>query len=37
MATKSAGLSWTHDLSSVLERARSENRHVLLDFTAAPM
>jgi hypothetical protein len=37
MAIKSAQISWTHDLSSALERARGENHHVLLDFTAAPM
>jgi hypothetical protein len=37
MATETAGLSWTHDLTSALERAQGKTHHVLLDFTAAPM
>jgi hypothetical protein len=37
MAIKSSEITWTHDLASALERARRENHHVLLDFTAAPM
>jgi len=30
-------LQWEHDFDSTLERARREGRHVLLDFSAAPM
>jgi hypothetical protein len=30
-------LHWEHDFDSTLERARQEGRHVLLDFSAAPM
>jgi hypothetical protein len=37
MATGTTKISWTHDLTSALERAQGENHHVLVDFTAAPM
>ena len=30
-------IAWRHDIDQVLEDARSQNRHVLLDFSAAPM
>jgi hypothetical protein len=30
-------ISWSHDFAAALEEARAGNRHVLLDFSAAPM
>ena len=30
-------IAWRHDIDRVLEDARAQNRHVLLDFSAAPM
>jgi hypothetical protein len=30
-------ISWRHDIERVLEDARSQNKSVLLDFSAAPM
>jgi hypothetical protein len=30
-------IQWRHDLERVLEEARTANRPVLLDFSAAPM
>ena len=32
-----ATIDWRHDLDPELERARQNGRHVLLDFSAAPM
>jgi hypothetical protein len=29
-------ISWERDLDTVLEEARAQQRHVLLDFSAAP-
>ena len=29
-------ISWSNDLDQALSRARSEQRNVLLDFSAAP-
>ena len=31
-----SAITWTNDLDQALTRARSEQRNVLLDFTAAP-
>lgn len=31
------GIAWEHDFDRALDRARTERRHILLDFTAAPM
>jgi len=33
----SSGIAWESRLETALERARSEDKHVLLDFSAAPM
>jgi hypothetical protein len=30
-------ISWRHDIDAVLGEARTQKRHVLLDFSAAPM
>ncbi len=30
-------ISWRHDLEGALADARAQRRHVLLDFSAAPM
>lgn len=30
-------IAWNESVDQVIERARNEHRHVLLDFTAAPM
>ena len=30
-------IPWRHDVATVLEDARKNNRSVLLDFSAAPM
>lgn len=37
MAVQGRSISWEHDLERALEHARAQQRHVLLDFTAAPM
>jgi hypothetical protein len=37
MPTASSSIAWTHDLDSALTHARASQRHILLDFTAAPM
>ena len=36
MATNGV-IGWQHDLEDALEQARRQQRHVLLDFSAAPM
>jgi len=33
----SSVIAWESRLEDALERARSQNKHVLLDFSAAPM
>ena len=30
-------IAWRHDVDAVLEEAKSANKPVLLDFSAAPM
>jgi hypothetical protein len=35
-ATQTA-IEWRHDVDQVLADAKSQHRHVLLDFSAAPM
>jgi hypothetical protein len=37
MAVERKEIEWTHSLEDALEEARSRLRHVLVDFTAAPM
>ncbi len=37
MATPNTGITWRHDFEPALEDARRAQRHVLLDFSAAPM
>jgi thiol:disulfide interchange protein len=37
MAVERKEIAWTHNLENALQQARSQQRHVLLDFTAAPM
>lgn len=37
MATGQATISWTTDFDQALNEGREKQRHVLLDFTAAPM
>jgi hypothetical protein len=37
MAVERKEIVWTHNLDQALEIARSLKRHVLLDFSAAPM
>jgi hypothetical protein len=37
MAVEHKQIVWTHNLERALEEARSGRRHVLVDFSAAPM
>jgi hypothetical protein len=37
MAVERKEIAWTHSLEAALTEARSRKRHVLVDFTAAPM
>jgi hypothetical protein len=37
MAVERREITWLSNLEEGLERARAEKRHVLLDFSAAPM
>ena len=37
MTSTTTGINWRHDFDRALQDARSRNRHVLLDFSAAPM
>jgi hypothetical protein len=37
MAVERKETVWTHNLEQALEEARSRGRHVLVDFSAAPM
>jgi hypothetical protein len=37
MSTATSSILWTRDFDSTLTRARENRRHILLDFTAAPM
>jgi len=34
---QSRTIEWTHDFETALERARREEQHLLLDFSAAPL
>jgi hypothetical protein len=37
MAVKQMEIAWMTDLEAALEKAKAQQRHVLLDFSAAPM
>jgi ribulose-5-phosphate 4-epimerase/fuculose-1-phosphate aldolase len=37
MAVEHGTIAWKHDLDEALNLARQQQRHVLLDFSAAPM
>jgi hypothetical protein len=37
MPAQQTAIAWTNNLEKALERARSDHKDVLLDFTAAPM
>jgi hypothetical protein len=37
MAVQGRSITWEHDLERALEHAHAQRRHVLLDFSAAPM
>jgi hypothetical protein len=37
MAVEHKDIVWTHNLERALDEAKSRQRHVLLDFSAAPM
>jgi hypothetical protein len=37
MAVQGRSIAWEHDLERALDSARAQQRHVLLDFSAAPM
>jgi hypothetical protein len=37
MAVERKTIKWRHDLEAAIEEARQQQRHVLLDFSAAPM
>ena len=37
MTDKESEIPWSSNLDRALETARSQRKHVLLDFTAAPM
>jgi hypothetical protein len=37
MALDRKEIAWTHKLEDALKEARPRQRHVLIDFTAAPM
>lgn len=35
--SESVEVGWQHDFESALQKAAEQGRHVLLDFSAAPM
>ena len=37
MSTEVHQIAWRHDFVGALKEAQAQHRHVLLDFTAAPM
>jgi hypothetical protein len=37
MANTTAQITWLHDLDAALQEAGQRDRHVLLDFSAAPL
>ena len=37
MAVETKTISWRHDFEAALADAARQQRHLLLDFTAAPM
>jgi hypothetical protein len=37
MAVQQEAITWRHDFDQALEDAAAEKRHLLLDFSAAPM
>jgi hypothetical protein len=37
MSNTASVIAWTHDLDRAREVAHTGNRHILLDFSAAPM
>lgn len=37
MTGQQSGISWKRNLEGAPEEARAQHRHVLLDFSAAPM
>jgi hypothetical protein len=37
MGAEAKEIGWQTNLESALEQARSQGRHVLLDFSAAPL
>ncbi len=37
MASQGTTITWTQSLETALDEARKLKRHVLLDFTAAPL
>jgi hypothetical protein len=37
MAVERKEIVWTDNFEQALEKARAQKRHVLLDFSAAPM
>jgi hypothetical protein len=37
MTLQQREITWSHEFEKALEEARAQERHVLLDFSAAPM
>jgi hypothetical protein len=37
MSTTAREIAWRHDFDRALQDARSQNKRVLVDFSAAPM
>ncbi len=37
MTSQEAAIPWSSNLETALETARAQRKHVLLDFSAAPM
>jgi hypothetical protein len=37
MTVQQDSIKWGHDVDAAVTEARQEQRHVLLDFSAAPM
>jgi hypothetical protein len=37
MGVQGSSIAWEHDVDGAIDKARADQRHVLVDFSAAPM
>ena len=37
MGVQGHSITWEHDVDRAIDKARTDQRHVLVDFSAAPM